>query len=81
MLENRQGESHEVEIEARVALALARANSKLTGSEADIVRDRIARSIEHRHQLRTLSLENQDEPAHGFDLGFLSRPGPREDAP
>ncbi len=78
---NRQGKSEHVEIEARVALALARANRELTGSEAGIVRERVSRSIEHRKQLRTLSLENQDEPAPGFDPESFSHPGPWKDAP
>ena len=55
------------EIDARLALALARLERRLTERETARVRARITRQMAAVRQIRAIPLANGDEPAPGFD--------------
>jgi hypothetical protein len=66
------GEDGDRDALARFQLALARSHRRLKDDEIAIVRERIARSLKLRQQLRAVPLDNSDEPVPGFD----PNPGP-----
>jgi hypothetical protein len=55
------------ELEARLTLALARASRSLAIEEVSLVRQRIEKSLAQCQVMRSVALENGDEPDPVFD--------------
>ena len=68
-------EPQRAEIEARVQMAVARTAQDLSDSDLSMIRKQIARSLELRAGLRSVDLENYDEPEHGFDPAVMHTHG------
>jgi hypothetical protein len=68
-------EPQRAEIEARLQMAVARTAQNLSDTDLSMIRKQIARSLELRAGLRSVVLENHDEPEHGFDPAVMQTNG------
>jgi hypothetical protein len=59
----------DAELEARLNFARARSRRPLDDDEEAVVRARIKKALEYRQYLRSVPLENHDEPDLGFPVG------------
>jgi len=71
---HRNADEISAEIDARLRLIVARAARPLDEIELDLIREKIAKSLEQRALLRAVPLANHDEPALDFDAALEAKP-------